>query len=136
MKQNNCLTHHYTLYIKLLQTIQVVAHSIESILKEMKKEDTEIEDVVMADIENLLNELNIKKSDSDFSSLEQKYDGIKNNQESVGIILNTIKKEITELEDVTVADVENLLRNLNIKKNIADNIEGLNICFDDFEVNL
>ena len=102
----------------------------------MKKEDTEIEDVVMANIENLLNELNIKKSDSGFSSLEQKYDGIKNNQESVGIILNTIKKEITELEDVTVEDVENLLRNLNIKKSIAEakNIEELKTCFADFEV--
>ena len=119
----------------MLQTIQVVAHSIESILKEMKKEDTEIEDVVMANIENLLNELNIKKSDSDFSSLEQKYDGIKNNQESVGIILNTIKKVITELEDVTVEDVD-LLRNLNIKKNLAEaeNIEELKTCFADFEV--
>ena len=101
----------------------------------MKKEDAEIEDVVMANIENLLNKLNIKKSDSS-SSLEQKYDGIENNHESVGIILNTIKNEITELEDVTAEDVEKLLRNLNIKKNLAEaeNIEELETCFADFEV--
>ena len=100
----------------------------------MKKEDAEIEDVVIANIENLLNKLNIKKSDS--SSLEQKYDGIENNHETVGIILNTIKKEITELEDVTAEDVEKLLRNLNIKKNMAEakNIEKLETCFADFEV--
>ena len=121
----------------MLQTIQVVAHSIENILKEMKKEDTEIEDVVRENIENLLNKLNIKKIDSSSSSsLEQKYDGIENNQESVGIILDTIKKEITELDNVTAEDVEKLLRNLNIKKNMAEaeNVEELETCFADFEV--
>ena len=99
----------------------------------MKKEDAEIEDVVRENIENLLN---IKKSCSDSSSLEQRYDGIENNQECVGIIVDKIKKEITELEDVTAEDVEKLLRNLNIKKNIAEaeNIEELETCFADFEV--
>ena len=103
----------------------------------MKKEDAEIEDVVMANIENLLNKLNIKKSDSySYSSLEQKYDEIENNQESVSIILNTIKKEITKLDDVTAEDVEKLLRNLNIRKNMAEaeNIAELETCFADFEV--
>ena len=102
----------------------------------MKKEDAEIEDVVQANIENLLNKLNIKKGDSDCSSFEQKYDGCESNHEFIGITVNKIKKEIAELEDVSTEDVEKLLRNLNIKKYIAkaENIEELKTCFADFEV--
>ena len=104
----------------------------------MKKEEAEIEDVVRVNIENLLNELSIKKDNLDCSSLEQKYVGSENNHEYFGMIVNTIKKEIKKAKNVTAADLEKLLRDLNTKKNIAkaNNIEGLNICFADFEVNL
>ena len=63
----------------------------------------EIEDVVVADGENLLNVLNIKKGELDFSLLEVQQCGrCDSNNKSVEIIVNEIKNEITEGGDVAV----------------------------------